>query len=38
MKRVNIKELQTNAESLVSDAINNDEFFEVETEDGIAGK
>lgn len=36
MKRVNIQELQCNTESLISDAINNDEFFEIETEDGIA--
>lgn len=36
MKRVNIQELQANAKSLIPDVINNDEFFEVETEDGIA--
>lgn len=36
MKRVNIQELQANTESLISEVINNDEFFEVETEDGIA--
>ena len=34
MKTVNIQQLKFNAEELISNAINNDEFFEVETKDG----
>ena len=36
MKTVNIQQLKFNAEELISNAINNDEFFEVETKDGTA--
>lgn len=36
MRIVNTKELKTNAEKLLSNVINNDEFFEIETKDGIA--
>lgn len=36
MKIVSTKELKKNAEKLLSDVINNDEFFEIETKDGIA--
>ena len=36
MRIVNTKELKKNAEKLLSNVINNDEFFEIETKDGIA--
>lgn len=36
MKVVDTKELKKNAEKLLSEVINNDEFFEIETKDGIA--
>ena len=36
MKTVDIYHLKLNAGKLISDVINNDEFFEVETEDGVA--
>ena len=36
MKSISIEQLKDDAETLISDAINNDEFFEVETKDGIA--
>lgn len=35
MRIVNTKELKKNAEKLLSNVINNDEFFEIETKDGI---
>ena len=36
IKTVDIYHLKLNAGKLISDVINNDEFFEVETEDGVA--
>ena len=36
MKTVNIVQLTSDAENLISNVINNDEFFEIETKDGIA--
>lgn len=36
MKVVDTKELKKNAEKLLSEVINNDEFFEIETKDGMA--
>lgn len=36
MKTVNIVQLTSDAENLISNVISNDEFFEIETKDGIA--
>lgn len=36
MKIISTKELKKNTEKLLSNVINNDEFFEIETQDGIA--
>lgn len=36
MKRVDVQQLKANADTLLYKALKNDEFFEVETEDGIA--
>ena len=36
MKTVTIDKLKENANELISNVINEDEFFEIETKDGVA--
>lgn len=36
MKTVTIQELQSNAQKLIDNVLNNDEFFEIKTESGTA--